>query len=137
LYAWISLLTTKDKAILATRQFLAFMGDQYHISVQMWMSDGGGEYKLAAFDELLRNKGIKILQSILYTPQQNGRAECLICTLSDKAESMCFGMCLPESWWSFAFHYACYIYNYTPQIQLDWHTHYELLKGEKPKVSYL
>jgi len=101
------------------------------------MSDGGGEYKLAAFDELLRNKGIKILQSVLYTPQQNGRAERLICTLSDKAESMCFGMCLPESWWNFAFHYAYYIYNYTPQIQLDWHTHYELLKGEKPKVSYL
>ena len=34
-YAWISLLTTKDKAILATRQFLAFIENQYHMSVQM------------------------------------------------------------------------------------------------------
>ena len=32
-YAWISILTSKDKAIQATRQFFAFIENQYHASV--------------------------------------------------------------------------------------------------------
>ena len=31
------------------------------MSIQIWMSDGGRKYKLAAFDEVLKNKGIRIL----------------------------------------------------------------------------
>jgi len=109
------LLTTKDKAILATKQFLAYIKNQYHVTVQMWMTDGGGEYKSSAYNNLLKNKGIRILQSAPYTPQQNGRAERLMHTLSDKAGSMCFDVCLPESWWNFTFHHACHLYNRTPQ----------------------
>ena len=62
LYVWISLLITKNKAILVTRQFLAFVKNQYHMFVQIQISGGSKEYKLVAFDKLLGNKGIKILQ---------------------------------------------------------------------------
>jgi len=75
------------------------------------MSDSGGKYKLAVFDELLKNKGIKILQSIPYTSQQNGCAEWFMKALSDKAKSMHFDACLPESWWNVKFHHGCYVYN--------------------------
>jgi len=62
--------------------------NQYKTSIVEWMSDAGGEYKLKAFLELLENEGIKISQSIPYVHQQNGRAERLICTLIEKAETM-------------------------------------------------
>jgi len=43
--------------------------------VQQQMSDGRGEYKSVAFDEMLKNRGIRILQSAPHTPQKNGHAE--------------------------------------------------------------
>ena len=34
------------------------------------MSDAGGEYKSEAFDKMLLDKGIKILQSATHTPNK-------------------------------------------------------------------
>jgi len=48
---------------------------KYGSKVKQWMSDAGGEYKSKAFDTMLKDRGIEILQSIPYAHQQNGRAE--------------------------------------------------------------
>ena len=42
------------------------------------MSDAGGEYRSNAFDEVLKNREIRIFQSVSYIPQQNSWAERLI-----------------------------------------------------------
>jgi len=39
------------------------------------------------------------------------RAERLIRTLTEKAETLRFQACLPQSWWEFALDYATHIYN--------------------------
>jgi len=103
----------------------------------MWISDGRGEYKSMAFDDLLRNKGIKILQSTSYTPQQNSCIERFIHTLSDKAEYMRFRACIPQSWWNFSYNQACHVYNCTSQMWLNWYTPYEILEEEKPCIEHL
>ena len=41
---------------------------QYNSKVVNWMSNAGGEYKSNTFDVLLKQHGIKILQSTLFTP---------------------------------------------------------------------
>ena len=61
------------------------------------MSDAGGEYKSDAFDLMLKNKGIKILQSTPHTPQQNGHAKRFIWTLMEKSETMRLDANLPDS----------------------------------------
>lgn len=76
--------------------------NKYHAKVKQWMSDGGGEYKSKAFDDMLKDKGIEILQSAPNTHQQNGRAERLIRTLMDKGEAMRLESCLPQSYWEFS-----------------------------------
>ena len=48
------------------------------------MSDAGGEYKSDTFDLMLKNKGIKILQSAPHTPQQNSHTERFIQTIMKK-----------------------------------------------------
>jgi transposase InsO family protein len=48
---------------------------QYGRTIKEWMSDAGGEYKSDTFLSVLKAKGIKILQSVPFVPQQNGRAE--------------------------------------------------------------
>ena len=73
--AWTYNLRSKGSAINATRNFLAMVETQYKTKVEAMMSDEGGEYKSKAFLDLLEEKGIKILRSAPYTPQENGHAE--------------------------------------------------------------
>ncbi|KAL7281613.1 hypothetical protein ACG7TL_004930 [Trametes sanguinea] len=136
-YAWAVCLRFKDAALTATKHFLANVENQFKTKVQKWMSDGGGEYKSKAFDNLLKDKGIEILQSVPHQPQQNGRAERLMRTLSDKAEAMRFKACLPQSWWEFAIEHAVHVYNRTPLRRHKWRTPYEVLNGEAPSIRHL
>ena len=115
---WLTCLSAKSAAINATCQFLAAVETQYSTRIQQWMSDAGGEYKSDAFDLMLKNKGIKILQSAPHTPQQNGRAERFIQTIMDKAQPMRLEACLPQSWWEFAVLHAVHVYNRTPLKRL-------------------
>ena len=87
-HAWTVNLHSKDTALPATKHFLAMVETKYRTKVRKWMSDAGGEYTSKAFKTLLKDKGIEALQSIPYVHQQNGRAERLIRTLTEKAESM-------------------------------------------------
>ena len=67
-HVWIVCLCTKAAAIHATKQFLATVETQFGSKVKTWMSDAGGEYKLDAFDKMLKDMGIRILQSAPHTP---------------------------------------------------------------------
>jgi hypothetical protein len=87
-YAWVVLLHEKSAAITALKQFMALVKTQYGADIKEWMSDAGGEYKSDAFLKTLKDAGIRILQSALHTPQQNGCAERFMHTIMDKAQSM-------------------------------------------------
>ena len=71
-FVWIVCLCKKLDAIAALKQFLAIIQNQHSLCIREWMSDAGGEYKSDAFINVLKDAGIKILQSVLHTPQQNG-----------------------------------------------------------------
>jgi hypothetical protein len=136
LHAWISCLRQKSSAISATKQFIAMVNTHYESAVCSWMSNTGGEYKSDVFDNMLRNQGIKIFTSTPHTPQQNGRAERFMRTFMDKAESMRFTACIPQSWWEFSIEYAVQLYNRTPQDRLKWSTPFAMLHdGEKPHID--
>ena len=136
-HAWLVCMRNKNASLSNTRQFLAYAENQYESTVQKWMSDAGGEYKSEAFDSMLKERGIKILQSAPHTHQQNGRAERFIRTVMDKAEAMRIEAGIPDSWWEFAVLHAVHVYNRTPMKRLDWKTPYELLYGEQPRVDHL
>jgi hypothetical protein len=82
-------------------------------------------------------KKIQILQSVPHAHQQNGRAERIIRTLMEKAETMRLQACLPQSWWEFALDHTTHVYNRTPIRRIAWQTPYQLLNGEKPSISHL
>ena len=130
-------LCSKAAAITAAKDFLELVHVQYNAQVKGWMSNAGGEYKSDAFDRALLEKGIIINQSAPRTPMQNGRAECLMCTLMDKAEAMRHQACIPQSWWEFVFAHATHVYNHTPIARLQWCTPHEALKGELPAINHL
>jgi transposase InsO family protein len=71
---------------------------QHNAMIKEWMSDAGGEYKSDAFLKTLKDADIKILQSALHTPQQNGQAECFMHTLMDKVKAMHHEAYLLQNW---------------------------------------
>ena len=97
----------------------------------------GGEYKSDAFLKHLKDAGIKVLQSVPHTPQQNGQAERFMRTIMDKAQAMCLEACAPQAWWEFAVLHALHCYNRTPMSRLDWQTPYYVLNYEIPDISHL
>ena len=92
---WMVNLHTKDAALTATYQFIELVKNKFNSTIIQWMSDAGGEYKSKAFEKMLKNRGIGILQSIPYAHQQNGRAGRIIRTITEKAESMRLQACIP------------------------------------------
>jgi len=136
-HAWTVNMRTKDAALTATSHFLAMVETKFGSKVTQWMSDAGGEYKSKAFNKMLLDRGIEILQSIPYAHQQNGRAERIIRTLMEKAESMRYLACLPQSWWEFSVEHAVHVYNRTPLRRLNWQTPFQLLWGERPTIDHL
>ena len=136
-YAWTMPLRTKNAALMVTKHFITMVQMQYKSQVKGWMSNAGGEYKSKVFDKLLLDNGIRIFQSAPHTPQQNGRAEQLMCTLNEKSESMCHDACLPDSWWEFSFAHATHIYNRMPLHWHNWRTPYKLLNKEVLDISHL
>jgi hypothetical protein len=134
---WVLAIRSKDRALSATKEFLTYVSNQYNTQVKGWMSDAGGEFKSAAYKQLMRDHGIHIYESAPHTPQQNGRAERFIRTLMDKAQAMRLHACLPPSYWEFAFAHAAHVYNRTPKQGLNWRTPSELLLGKPPSISHL
>ena len=135
--AWTVNLRIKDAALTATFQFIELVKNKFNSTIIQWMSDAGGEYKLKAFEKMLKDKGIEIFQSIPYAHQQNGRAERIIRTITEKAESMRLQACIPQSWWEFSIEHATHVYNRTPMRRLNWQTPYTLLYGERCSVEHL
>ena len=105
-FAWITLLHDKASAIIALKQWLVLIKNQYDSSIKERMSDASGEYKSDAFLTVLKDEGITVRQSAPHTHQQNGRAEHFMHTVMDKAQAMRLDACLPQSWWEFAVTHA-------------------------------
>jgi transposase InsO family protein len=136
-HVWITLLRDKGSAIMALRQWLALIKNQFDITIKEWMSNASGEYKSGAFLKILKDAGITVLQSVPHTPQQNGHTERFMCTIMDKVQAMRLDACLPQSWWEFTVLHTAHCYNRTPLSHLSWQTPYQLLNNEIPDVSHL
>jgi len=87
--------------------------------------------------DTLRGLGIAIEQSILHQHQQNGQAERAIRTIMEKAQCLCFTVCLLQSWWEFCINHAVYLINQTPIACLSWQMPVESLIKVKLNLSKL
>src|SRR5258708_15398041 len=101
-----SFATSQRRCTQCNKDFAALVETQYKTKIQEWMSDAGGEYKSQEFDDFLKSKGIKVLQSVPHQPKQNGCADWFNCNIMDKAQALRFTACLPQNWWEFSILHA-------------------------------
>jgi hypothetical protein len=99
-------------------------------------SDNGTEFKNTLVEEFLDEEGIKHEFSAPYTPQQNGIVERKNRTLIDMARTMLDEYKTSNIFWCEAVNTACHAINRLYLHKKLQKTSYELLTGNKPKVSY-
>lgn len=135
-YTWVIFLASKDETV---DEFVAFdkktqrtSGDQLiHLR-----PDHGFEFDNNKFDDFCKEQGMDHNFSAPRTPQQNGVVERKNRTLEDMAIIMLIASSLPRNFCAEAVNTACYIINRVMIRAFLNKTPYELLKGNKPYISY-
>lgn len=95
-------------------EFKKYIEKQSGEKIKAIRTDGGGEYMSKEMENFLIRRGIKHEKTIPYTPQQNGVAERMNRSLTEKAKCFLFDADLPKSYWAEAISMAAYVINRTP-----------------------
>ena len=101
-------------------------------------TDNGGEYMSKDFQTYLTSKGIEHQLTVPHSPQQNGVAERLNCTLMESARATLSHANLPHKLWAEAVATAAYLRNRTTtSANEEQLTPFEKWYGHKPNISHL
>ncbi|MBW0467129.1 hypothetical protein O181_006844 [Austropuccinia psidii MF-1] len=100
-------------------------------------TDDAKEFTSATFTNSLTNLGVAFYLSLPYSPQENGKAECLNQTLGDMVRAMVTQSQMPARFWQFAYASASFMHNRIPNSWcLKSSPHQELL-GQAPSITML
>jgi transposase InsO family protein len=129
---------TKDKAFEAYKSFKVWALTQQHCKgIKTLHSDRGGEYLSKAFDQHLAAAGTTRKLTTHNTPQLNGVAERLNCTLLERIQAFAHTSGLPKMLWGEGLRHATWLKNRTATCTLDSKTPFAALFGTPPDLSGL
>ncbi|KAG1670005.1 hypothetical protein FOA52_011160 [Chlamydomonas sp. UWO 241] len=135
-YSLVFLLKNKSDASHSMRQAIAFFECQTGASVRNVRSDRGGEFINHALCDHYKAKGIVPQHTMPHTPEQNGVAERINRTLTDKVRPMLAHSGMSLGYWGEAMLAANYLRNLSPSSHSN-KTPHELLFNRVPDVSHL
>jgi hypothetical protein len=134
----LQLLATKDQALDAWRTLRAQWETMSGLRVNIFRSDNGREFINDLFTLNLEEAGIQHQHSAPYAPQQNGKAERVMCTIEGCMYAILDFSCLPAGLWGEAALTACYLFNWTESRALPMgKTPYEMMHGVQPNLTHL
>ena len=81
-------------------------------------TDNKGEYIYHEFREYCSKHGIRLEKTVPGTPQHNGVAERMNCTIVEKVRCMLRTAKLPKSFWGAVVLTTCYLVNRSPLVPL-------------------
>nr|KAJ0197446.1 hypothetical protein LSAT_V11C700383020 [Lactuca sativa] len=106
------------------------------LKVKQLRSDHGTEFRNPTLEEFCDHKGIGQNFSAPRTPQQNGVAERRNRTQIEAGRTLMIHVGLPMSFWVEAVNTACFTQNRSLIHRIHKKTPYEMLKNQKPDVSF-
>ncbi|CAO2147884.1 unnamed protein product [Urochloa humidicola] len=134
---WLSLLTSKDQATKAIKNFKARVEVETGKKIKVLRTDRGGEFTLVEFGEYCAGEGLERHLTAPYSLQQNGVVERRNQTIVGMARCMLKAMKMPVAFWGEVVSTAVFILNRSPTKALKGATPFEAWHGRKPDVSFL
>ena len=80
-------------------------------TIKCLRTDNGGEFNSLEFEKYCKDEGIVRHKTNVYTPRQNGVAECMNKTLLERERIMLSNANLGQELWAEAVSTACYLIN--------------------------
>lgn len=137
-YTVTYLITFKSEVFAVFKDFVAKSQAHFNLKTVHLYCDNGGEYLSNEFKEFCVQNGISYHLTVPHTPAQNGVAERMIRTITEKGRAMISGADLNKSFWGEAVLTATYLINRTPTKALNNNkTPYELWHNKKPRLNHL
>jgi hypothetical protein len=135
-FTWVFFVYDKSEVQGKVKTFIRRAQREFRLPIKKVQSDNGSEFRNTNVEEFLDKEGIKHEFLAPYTPQQNRVVERKNCTLIDMARTMLDEYKTPDNYWAEAINTACHAINRLYLHKYYKKTSYELLTGNKPKVSY-
>ncbi|KEP45177.1 integrase core domain protein, partial [Rhizoctonia solani 123E] len=130
----LGFLKHKDETLNEYKAFEAMLNTQLNKKIKRVCFDNGREFVNKDWIEHTNQKGTILETTAPYSAQQNGIAERLNRTLTEKVRAMLIESAAPKFLWSEAIAYACYLKNCVPtQVHRTfWKTPFEAFWGKIP-----
>ena len=113
------LLEAEIRSISEVQGVKNLMENQTGWKMKVLRSDNGGEYTSKEFKDYLASKGIKYQLSISGRSEQNGVAERVNWTLTERACSIRLQADMSEEFWTEGVNHASYLVNMSPSTAID------------------
>ncbi|KAJ3641539.1 hypothetical protein Zmor_028042 [Zophobas morio] len=137
-YTVTYLLTYKSELCKVFKDFVAKSETHFSLKLENLYCDNGGEYLPNEVKEFCLEKEIAFHLTVPHTPQQNGVAERMNRTITEKVRSMLSSADLDKSFWGEAVQTATYLINRTPTKALNTNkTPHEMWHNRKPQLNHL
>lgn len=117
------------------KHFITFTKKEINEDIKTLRTDNGTEFlKLKGY---LEREGIRHETTVSYTPEQNGKIEREMRTITEAARTMLQAKSLPKSFWAEAVNTAVYTINRTGTSSIPGSTPYELWFKKEFDIRYL
>ncbi|KAH9689185.1 hypothetical protein KPL70_015411 [Citrus sinensis] len=134
---WVYPIKKKSDVFLVFKEYKARVELESGKKIKCLRTDNGGEYTDGEFVAFCKQECIQRQFTVAYTPQQNGVAERMNRTLTERIRAILRTAGLPNSFWAEAAKTACYIVNRSPSTAIGLKTAMEMWTGKPVDYSYL
>jgi transposase InsO family protein len=110
-YTRLTTMHTKDGALQAYKDYVAWADTQHSACIKHLCSDHGGEYTGREFTSFLKEQGTERHLTMHDTPQHNGITESLNRHLMKHVHALLHQSSLPKTLWAEALHFIVWVKN--------------------------
>ena len=108
------LIRHKNEVLGKFREYEAMVSAHFNSQISKFVSDNGGEYYGNKFQKFCVRRGIQMIPTCPYTPQQNEVSERMNRTLLDKTRATLNENNVPKKLWGEAVFVSAYVTNRSP-----------------------
>jgi hypothetical protein len=136
-FTWTFPIRHKSEVHHLLTLFYAYVHTQFSRSIKAFQTDNGREFDNTANRTLFTSHGTILRLTCSYTSQQNGKSECILCTINDGIRTLLIHAPMLPQWWTEALATSTYLLNRRPCKPKLLTTPYELLHGRSPDYRHL
>ena len=116
---WVHFLAHKSEVFLRFKTWRAKVENHTGRKIKVLWTDNEPEFRNSEVDQFCDEHEIQCHFMMKKTPQKNGVAERMNCTITEKSRCMQLNAGLPKEFWVEVLHMAVYLINKLPNLPLD------------------